>query len=82
MGLLVGHTVSMDQTTIVFLAPLAPLAFGLACAWIASASASAVSTPATTPADKAINHANFERSFDAWVEYEASEEAYNARNGE
>ena len=72
----------MEITTIMFLAPLAPLAFGLVCAFIASTHASTVSTPARTPADKAIDHANFEASLQAWMEYEASEEAYNARKAQ
>lgn len=72
----------MEQTTILALAPLAPLAIGLFCAFIASAHARTVSTPATTPADKAIAFAEFEAGLDRWMEYEASEEAYNARQAQ
>ena len=67
----------MDQTTILALAPLAPLAIGLAFAYIAShlAHVRTVPTPSYTAAE-------FDASFTAWAEYRASEECYLAHKGE
>jgi hypothetical protein len=53
----------METTTLLMLAPLAPLAFGLACAYMAAhfAHVRTVPTPAYTAAE-------FERAFDRYVE--------------
>ena len=60
-----------------FLAPLAPLAIGLAFAYIATHLAHV-----RTIAYIGLTHAEFDDAFTVWAEYEASEEGYNARRSE
>jgi hypothetical protein len=57
-------------TTTTILALLAPLAIGLVCAFTGASFArpSMVAVPSRTEADRAIDHANFERAFDRYVE--------------
>jgi hypothetical protein len=64
----------MTQTTIVFLAPLFPLAIGLLAAYIASHVRNARTVPHI-----GLTHAEFDAAFTVWAEYRASEEAHNAR---
>ena len=65
----------MQITTLLVFAPLAPLALGLLCAFVGTLRASAVvNTEASREA--------FEAGLDRWMEYEASEEAYNARQAQ
>jgi hypothetical protein len=64
----------MNITTLMFLAPLAPLAIGLAFAYIASHVRNVRTVPYT-----GLSAAEFEAAFTVWAEYRASEEAHNAR---
>jgi hypothetical protein len=67
----------MEQTTILALAPLAPLAIGLAFAYIASHVRNVRTVPYT-----GLSAAEFDAAFTAWAEYRASEECYLAHKEE